>query len=40
MPEHAGFRERKYRLAESEMRGCDPTSSVLIIGGDRELGQA
>jgi hypothetical protein len=27
MPKHAGFREREYRLAESEMRRCDPTSS-------------
>jgi len=27
MPKHAGFHERKYRLAETEMRRCDPTSS-------------
>lgn len=29
MSRHAGFRKRKYRLEESEMRGCDPTASRM-----------
>jgi len=27
IPRHAGFRKRRYRLEESDMRRCDPTSS-------------
>jgi hypothetical protein len=28
MAKHAGFRKRTYRLEESEMRGCNPDSSI------------
>jgi len=32
MPRHAGFRKRKYRLEESEMRRGSPTSSIICRG--------